>query len=152
MLHSHHCTSFLALRKKFFLATSPSPQTDTDWTLAELKCARARFNINKICDESGLAVELFQHVRIVSFPQWHYAMWKNPRQNGKNIVDDASQNDPRKTCDGFPPHCQHTALLQGDCLHDPRTSGAVIGKYLTINTTRFSLRPTNGRTHGRLIM
>ena len=62
MLHSRHCTSFLVLWRKFFLATSPSPQTDTDWTLAELKRARARFNINKICDESGLAVELFQHV------------------------------------------------------------------------------------------
>ena len=62
MLHNHHCTSFLVLWRKFFLATSPSPQTDTDRTLAELKCARARFNINKICDESGLAVELFQHV------------------------------------------------------------------------------------------
>ena len=64
----------------------------------------------------------------------------------KHIVHDASQKAPRKTCDGFPPHCQHTALLQGVCLHDPRTSGAIIGKFSTRSTTRFSFRPTNGRT------
>ena len=51
-----------------------------------------------------------------------------------------------KACDGFPPHCQHTALVQGVCRHDPRTSGAVIGKFSTRSTTRFSFRPKNGRT------
>ena len=45
-----------------FVPDRPAAQTETDWTLAELKCACARLKVNKACDESGLAAELLQHV------------------------------------------------------------------------------------------
>ena len=110
-----------------FFPDRPAAQTETDWTLAELKCARARLKVNKACDNSGLAAEVLQYVpdeflvELFRPLQWHSATWKCPSRMEKNIVHDASQKDPRKTCDGFPPHCQHTALLQAVCLHDPRT-------------------------------
>ena len=54
------------LWKKFFggnnfFPNRPAAPTETDWALAELKCARARLK-DKVCDESGLAAKLFQHV------------------------------------------------------------------------------------------
>ena len=45
-----------------FFPDRPAAQTETDWTLAELKCACARLKVNKACDESGLAAELLQYV------------------------------------------------------------------------------------------
>ena len=45
-----------------FFPDRPAAQTETDWTLAELKCACARLKVNKVCDESGLAAELLQYV------------------------------------------------------------------------------------------
>ena len=55
-----------ALEKIFsgnnFFSDRPAAQTETDWTLAELKCVRTRSNVNRACDESGLAAELFQYV------------------------------------------------------------------------------------------
>ena len=67
----------------------------------------------------------------------------------KNIVHDASQKDPRKTCDGFPPHCQHTALLQAVWLHDPRTSGAVIGARVEQSSESFQPEAQHGFRSGR---
>ena len=67
MLHSHHWTSLLMLWRKIFFRQHffpdrPAAQTDTDWTLAELKCACARLRVNKVCDESGLVAEPLQYV------------------------------------------------------------------------------------------
>ena len=45
-----------------FFPNRPAAQTETDWALAEMKCARARSKVNKACDESGLAAKLLQHV------------------------------------------------------------------------------------------
>ena len=45
-----------------FFPDRPAAQTETDWTLAELKCARARLKVNKACDNSGLAAEVLQYV------------------------------------------------------------------------------------------
>ena len=54
-----------ALEKIFwwqqFFPNRPAAPTETDWALAELKCARARLK-DKVCDESGLAAKFFQQV------------------------------------------------------------------------------------------
>ena len=48
---------------------------------------------------------------------------ETPQQDGKNFVHDVSQKDACKTCNGFSPHCQHTAFLHGVCLHEFRLGG-----------------------------
>ena len=108
--------------------------------------------VNKACDESGLAAELLQHapdeflVELLHLSNGILQHGSAPAGWKKTIVHDASQKDSRKTGNGLPPHCQHTASLQGVCLHDPRASGAVIGKFSAKGTTWFSFRPKNGRT------
>lgn len=48
---------------------------------------------------------------------------------------------PRKTCNRLPPRCQHSVFLQGVCLHDSFTTGAVTGKCSAKSTKWYSFRP-----------
>ena len=44
-----------------FFPDRPAILTETNWTLDTVRSARARLKGNKVCDETGLAAELFQH-------------------------------------------------------------------------------------------
>ena len=128
-----------------FVRDRPATLTEASWTLDELKRACARLKINKACDESGLAAALLQHAPDEFFIFCNMdtapAGWK------KTLFTMLPKKTRAKLAiNGLPPHCQHTAFLQGVCLHDPRTSGAVIGTFSARITTWVSVRPKNGRT------
>ncbi len=96
-----------------FVLGRPAILTDASWTLDKLKRACARLKGNKVCDESGLAAEPLQHAPD-QFLVELFRPFKSILKHGSapagwkktlfTMFHDVSQEDPRKTCDGLPPH------------------------------------------------
>ena len=101
---------FADTMENLFLATHLS-LTDRSHTQ---KQTGARFKVNKVCHESGLAAELLQHVPdefLVELLRVNGILQHGSTPAGWTKIlftmHDASQKDPRKTRHRFPPQCQH---------------------------------------------
>ena len=132
-----------------FFPDRPAALTEANWTLDELKRACARLKVNKACDEKGLAAEL-QHapdqflVELLRVFNGILQHGSSPTGWKKTLFTMCPKKTRAKLVTDFRPIAN--IRFQGVCLHDPRTSGAVIGKLSARITTWVSVRPKDGRT------